>query len=377
LRALVAAHSDLDIKRLAHEFARPEWGAVDLDADRLHAELRRLDLHTPERRAAFARDTAIPVAVPAASPASEAPTAAVDTGALRVHRREVAAGTAVLAFSGTVDSSSCAALEPFLQHVAATHPRLAIDLGAAAYISSRGWGLLAALQSQVASAGGAVVVCGMGQALADVHRMLGFEQVLAAYDAIEPALAALATSRDATPEPAIRAATPVPRPIASGTGLRLEIARPANDVAVVAVHGIIDTLHAYELERTLSEAVGNGVRWVIVDLSAVEFVSSAGWGSFTAHLPALRQRQGGVRLFGMHREVARIHALLHLESVLPAFDVLAAALPEPVPAAAVADTAVEVIPAADLDRERDAALRSLGWDAYVARFEARGSWEAA
>jgi len=409
LRALVAAHPEMDVKQLAVAFATPAWGHMDLDADRVHAELRRLDLHTPERRAAFASEGAAPTLAPefAAAPGRTPPHLAAmqcDSGALRAHCTPAPSDprVGVVSLTGTVDSSSCGLLEPLLQRASLEHAFLAIDLGAVAYVSSRGWGLLASLQTQAAARAGAVAVCGMRTALADVYRMLGFERVLAAHASVDAALAAF-TTHTIQPNPATPASQPltvahppevgsslqyaIPRSTGERSGLQCKVGRPDGvaAVAVVALAGVVDTLHAYELERVLGDLVAQHVRHVVVDLSGVEFVSSAGWGSFTSHLPALRREGGSVRLFGMNREVARIHTLLHLDAVLPSYDVLAAALAatpggampavEPTPAAE--SVSLVCATAADFDLERDAALRRTGWEAYVALLGIHKSAEAA
>jgi anti-anti-sigma factor len=54
------------------------------------------------------------------------------------------------------------------------------------------------------------------------------------------------------------------------------------EVAVVAAAGVIDMLTAPKLEEALRTAVGNKPEGLIVDLTAVEFLASAGMGALVA-----------------------------------------------------------------------------------------------
>jgi anti-sigma B factor antagonist len=54
------------------------------------------------------------------------------------------------------------------------------------------------------------------------------------------------------------------------------------EVAVVAAAGVIDMLTAPKLEDALRTAVGNKPEGLIVDLTAVEFLASAGMGVLVA-----------------------------------------------------------------------------------------------
>jgi len=108
--------------------------------------------------------------------------------------------------------------------------------------------------------------------------------------------------------------------------LRVGHAGGGDDIVVIALDGILDTVTAHHFEQALAARALAGSGAVLVDLSRLEFVSSAGWGCLTAFAAEHRARGGVVRLFGMSRAVARIYELLHLEAVLASHDVLADAL---------------------------------------------------
>lgn len=270
-------------------------------------------------------------------------------------------GCAHLRLHGSIDSGSCDILEDLLRRAAEACVHLVVDLTDIAYVSSRGWGLLASDPCGVRRRGGEVLICGMRRELQEVHRMLGFEKVVRAHADLATALSTLhatagkalenTVSVPATPAPqeaappnappadwpAGAAAPPAAVPVllenvtdldGDWESLRIRCATvgPEAEVTVVALEGLLDTVSAFQFERVLGELVSQGARRLVVDLSGLEFVSSAGWGSFTSHLTKLRAEGGDLKLFGLRAEVARIFHLLQLGSVLEVHDVLANAI---------------------------------------------------
>jgi len=334
LLALVQARPDADAAALATAFAA-RCGS-DIGAARVDAELQRLGLATVAARrtyansgasrAALALDGAAPAALPAAPPEPAPATA------------EVAVAHTFLRIESSLDSSSCATLETQLADAAEAAPVVIVDVAAAAYISSRAWGLLAQAAARMRGHGSLVLV-GMRPEVHDVYRTLRFDAVLPAHADRAAALAACATAPDvATGSAAAESAAPVlpllPAPVVGfedgvdhdWESLRLRVGHADGDVTLLALEGVIDTVSAQRLEPELRRLLEQGLRHALVDLAHVEFVSSAGWGGLANLAAALRERDGGLRLFGMHPAVQRIHGLLHLESVLPSHDELASAL---------------------------------------------------
>lgn len=273
-------------------------------------------------------------------------------------------GCARLRLHGCIDSGSCETLEALLRQAASESVHVVVDLSDIAYVSSRGWGLLVSDPCGVRRRGGDVLLCGMRRELSDVYRMLGFEKVVPAHADAAAALATLhsvsadAATPPAAPAPAAPASdaaagAPAVSPtavagaaVATGASnlpqllenladldgewesLRIRAATVGPDglVTVVALQGILDTVSAFQLERVLGDIVAGGARRLVVDLSGLEFVSSAGWGSFNSHLPQLRADGGDLKLFGLRAGVARIFRLLQLDRVLEVHDVLGNAI---------------------------------------------------
>jgi len=63
----------------------------------------------------------------------------------------------------------------------------------------------------------------------------------------------------------------------------------AKDTLVLKLNGSVDSVSALFLENHLSEAIENGRRRIVVDLSNTDFVSSAGLGLLLSTVTALRE----------------------------------------------------------------------------------------
>lgn len=356
LRRLATARPELDSRELAALLQTPEWGGFEIAPTRLHAELRRQGLSRPGAGRGPELLAADPAAMQAPEAAAPAPApqpgrllepvdeAFVEQGGMRVLLERAAADSpyVVLQVEGCVDSGSCDALERLLTAAVLARPGVVVDLQEVAYVSSRGWGLFAAA-AQAARSRGAVALAGMRPQVREVYRMLGFEPIVpefadrdAAARHLTAAPAAAPAAAACVPGAALQAVAARPAVVDFAAGdagenwesLRLRIghAGGGNDILLIALDGILDTVTAYHFEQALAARTFAAGSAVLVDLSRLEFVSSAGWGCLSAFAAEHRIRGGAVRLFGMSRSLARIYELLHLDAVLPSHDVLADAL---------------------------------------------------
>jgi anti-anti-sigma factor len=98
------------------------------------------------------------------------------------------------------------------------------------------------------------------------------------------------------------------------------------DVAVLELHGIIDTVSADRLRGALAKVIEGGIHRIVVDMSEVEYVSSGGWGTFTERLRDVRRAGGDIKLFGMDPDVYYVFTMLGFNIVLSSFDLLTAAI---------------------------------------------------
>lgn len=88
---------------------------------------------------------------------------------------------------------------------------------------------------------------------------------------------------------------------------------------LVAVEGRIDSATAPNLQAALDRLTDEGNYKIVLDLSAVEFISSAGlWVLVTIQKKCKRFNRGEVVLSGL---AERIHAALELAGFIPYFKI--------------------------------------------------------
>jgi anti-sigma B factor antagonist len=91
------------------------------------------------------------------------------------------------------------------------------------------------------------------------------------------------------------------------------------DALVLRARGFVDTSTAGSLERALQQASERSVRFVVLDLTDVDYISSAGWGVMISAVGLQRAGGGDLRLANMRPEVREVFELLEFPSILEAF----------------------------------------------------------
>ncbi len=79
-----------------------------------------------------------------------------------------------------------------------------------------------------------------------------------------------------------------------------------NAVTVMKIRGVIDAGTAVELEKSLEHVFQEKKYRLVLDLSEVEYISSAGWGVFTASLKGTRAQGGDIRMAAMASEIGEL-----------------------------------------------------------------------
>jgi anti-sigma B factor antagonist len=93
-----------------------------------------------------------------------------------------------------------------------------------------------------------------------------------------------------------------------------------NGVAVLKVSGYLDTTTASELEAALNGLLDKDNFKIVIDLSGVNYISSAGWGIFIGEIKEIRHKGGDIKLSGMSGDVYEVFQVLEFNSILKAFD---------------------------------------------------------
>ncbi|MEW5994169.1 MAG: STAS domain-containing protein, partial [Candidatus Zixiibacteriota bacterium] len=98
-----------------------------------------------------------------------------------------------------------------------------------------------------------------------------------------------------------------------------------NGISEVRVDGVIDTTTAAELERVVESLIKREQYRLVFDLAGVDYISSAGWGIFIAHIKEVREGDGDIKLANMVPNVKEIYELLEFDRVLKTYPSVAAA----------------------------------------------------
>ena len=97
-------------------------------------------------------------------------------------------------------------------------------------------------------------------------------------------------------------------------------------VTVASVAGSIDG-HTFDvLESRLQEIFKDGCHKVVLDLSGVQYISSAGVGVFIGALHEVQERNGNIVLLGPSPDVREVLEILNLNVLMQITDDLDAAL---------------------------------------------------
>lgn len=78
------------------------------------------------------------------------------------------------------------------------------------------------------------------------------------------------------------------------------------DLVIVQVSGELDTSTSDQLESAMAQQVERGARRIILDLQAMDYVSSVGLRVFLFYLKRLRASDGQLVLSGLNEEVQEI-----------------------------------------------------------------------
>ena len=68
---------------------------------------------------------------------------------------------------------------------------------------------------------------------------------------------------------------------------------------IISIIGEIDASSSIELDLTIAKSLGEGFKKIIVDCSAMEYISSAGLGVFMSYIEEMKDKNVPLVLFGM------------------------------------------------------------------------------
>lgn len=85
---------------------------------------------------------------------------------------------------------------------------------------------------------------------------------------------------------------------------------------VITLIGEIDASSSIELDLAIARSVGEGFSKILIDCSALEYISSAGLGVFMSYIEEFKDKNIKMVLFGMSEKVANTFEILGLHELL-------------------------------------------------------------
>ncbi len=274
---------------------------------------------------------------------------------------------AVLSLAGIVDTVSAENLRQAIDRMIRNGiHKIVVDMSLVEYVSSGGWGTFTERLREVRRKGGDIKVFGMDPDVYYVFTMLGFNIVLGSFDILteaiedfrrsagekpsrhpsasravhaEPAPAGPAVADAPEPDYTAPAAAPRKKPPAEpepvsethhpGTAHRKhEWAdwRESDGVLVGTISGSIEAVAVEKLDGEISDRLDSKPVFVLLDLGAVDYISSTGWGLVARYNERLREWGGAMILCKMRPDLHEIFRLLELHTIIKDYPTQAEAL---------------------------------------------------
>ena len=74
-------------------------------------------------------------------------------------------------------------------------------------------------------------------------------------------------------------------------------------IAILSLDGYVDSATSLNMDEAIDGILQQRVYQVVVDLTKVSYISSAGWGVFISKIKDIRENQGGLKIAGMRPDV--------------------------------------------------------------------------
>ena len=97
-------------------------------------------------------------------------------------------------------------------------------------------------------------------------------------------------------------------------------------IAVLSLDGYVDSATSLNMDEAIDSILQQKVYHVVVDLTKVSYISSAGWGVFISKIKDIRENQGGLKIAGMRPDVRDVFDLLGFGHIIEAHDSVADAV---------------------------------------------------
>lgn len=98
------------------------------------------------------------------------------------------------------------------------------------------------------------------------------------------------------------------------------------DIALFRLRGYLDTETCSRMLQQIGETLKEKIYHLIVDMSQVNYVSSAGWGVFVGEIKSIREHGGDLKIVQMMPEVADVFEMLEFNRILQHYETIEEAI---------------------------------------------------
>lgn len=96
----------------------------------------------------------------------------------------------------------------------------------------------------------------------------------------------------------------------------IKVTAEENEIHIIQIKGEVDASSSIELDQAISSCISGGYKKILVDLSQLSYISSAGLGVFMSYVEEMKEKQIKMILFGLTARVAHTFDLLGLRGLI-------------------------------------------------------------
>lgn len=89
-----------------------------------------------------------------------------------------------------------------------------------------------------------------------------------------------------------------------------------SDLVLLVINGEIDASSSIELDNAILSALKSPVARVLVDMTSLVYISSAGLGVFISHLEDFKSQNKSLVLYSLQEKVLEVFRILGLEQII-------------------------------------------------------------
>ena len=92
------------------------------------------------------------------------------------------------------------------------------------------------------------------------------------------------------------------------------------EIDILVVIGEVDASSSIQLDSAIRKEIDGGSLKLLIDCSALDYISSAGLGVFMSYIEEVKSKGGAMAICGLNEKVANVFQILGLDQLLQIFE---------------------------------------------------------